>query len=254
MNETNDTQLNSLHGAGTAWTAASRFAIYYAPSRMSPWWSAGCRWLGRDPESGETLAAPVVPALAARPRDVSDLTRSPRRYGWHGTLVAPAHCAEQITPDDVLRRALAWAARQRSFDLPIEVVTLHRFVALRPATAEAAAAMRGLAADALHEFAPLRAMPGEEDRRRRLAADLSARQRELLDRWGYPYVLDEFRFHMTLSDSLEEADDRQALTEWWRTQIPTLGPLRIDGAALFVEPMPGKPFTLVARLPFGDTR
>jgi Protein of unknown function (DUF1045) len=253
MSQTNNTTMDELNGKALEWTAESRFAIYYAPSRTSPWWSAGCRWLARDPESGAELAPPVVPALAARLRDVPGLSRSPQRYGWHGTLVAPARSVAHATLDDIVRRARAWAERQSAFDLTVEAAALERFVAIRPATAEGAAAMCALAADALHEFAPLRAMPSEQDRHRRLAADLNARQRELLERWGYPYVLDEFRFHMTLSDSIEP-DDRQALIEWWGMQLPALGPLPIDGAALFVEPQPGKPFVLAARLPFGDAR
>ncbi|MEA3120470.1 MAG: hypothetical protein QOH33_2 [Paraburkholderia sp.] len=251
MSETNDMKVDELGSDALAWTAKSRFAIYYAPSRTSPWWDAGCRWLARDPESGALLAPPAVPALAARSRDVPSLSRAPQRYGWHGTLVAPARCAAGVSPDDVVRRARAWAERQSAFHLAVEAAVLEGFVAIRPATAEGAAAMRALASDALYEFAPLRAMPSEQERRRRLDADLNPRQRELLERWGYPFVLDEFRFHMTLSDSIEP-DDRQALIEWWRMQLPRLGPLPVDGAALFVEPQPGKPFVLAARLPFGD--
>jgi hypothetical protein len=254
MSQNNETTIDELNGKTLAWTAESRFAIYYAPSRTSPWWGHGCRWLARDPESGAVLAPPVVPALAARLRDVPGLSRSPQRYGWHGTLVAPARSVAHTTLDDIVRHARAWAEGQSAFDLTVEAAALERFVAIRPATDEGAAAMGALAADALHEFAPLRAMPSEQERHRRLAAaDLNARQRELLERWGYPYVLDQFRFHMTLSDSIEP-DDRQAIIEWWRTQLPQLGPLPIDGAALFVEPQPGEPFVLAARLPFGDAR
>lgn len=240
-------------GGTLRWSAHSRFALYYAPSRASRWWEAGCRWLGRDPESGAALAPPVVPALAARARDVASVSSSPRRYGWHGTLLAPSRCADGTTLENVLPRALAWARRQSPFDVPVEAAALDRFVAIRPATADGAAAIGALAADALREFAALRAMPTEDDRRRRLEANLSARQRELLDEWGYPYVLDEYRFHMTLSDAIEP-EDRRVLIDWWRAQASALGPLRIDAAALYVEPRPGAPFSLFARLPFGGAR
>ncbi|PTB20987.1 phosphonate metabolism protein [Trinickia symbiotica] len=234
------------------WLGESRFAIYYAPARGSLWWSAGCRWLSRDPESAETLAPPLIPALAERGLDVPGLSHSPRRYGWHGTLVAPARAAAGVRFDDIVARALAWARRQRRFELAVEAAALERFVAIRPATADGAAAIGALAADAVREFAPLREMPSEAERRRRLDSKLTERQRELLDRWGYPYVLDEFRFHMTLSDSID-SEHRQILIDWWRARLPDLGPLSVDGAALFVEPRPGEPFTLAARLPFGDS-
>src|SRR5438445_432365 len=41
------------------------------------------------------------------------------------------------------------------------------------------------------------------------ATGLSARQAELLARWGYPYVHDEFRFHMTLTGPIAD-DERPA--------------------------------------------
>ena len=239
------------HRESFDWRDESRFAIYYAPPAASPWWRAGCQWLSRDPETGAALTPPVVPALAERSLDVPALSRAPRRYGWHGTWVAPARAAEGISFDAIVEHARTWAGRQHPFDLAVEVAALERFVAIRPATTDGATAMRALAADALRAFAPLRAQPSEADRRRRLGASLTARQRELLDQWGYPYVLDEFRFHMTLSDAIE-ADERQALIDWWRARLVDLGPLPIDGAALYVEPCPGEPFVLAERLPFGE--
>jgi hypothetical protein len=41
---------------------------------------------------------------------------------------------------------------------------------------------------------------------------------------------------------------------WWQTRVPNLGPLRIDSVALFIEPEPGAPFVLRARVPFGGNR
>ena len=243
-------KIDVQNGNTFAWTAESRFAIYYAPSRTSPWWEAGCNWLARDPETGATLTPPEIAALTARSQDVARLSRAPQRYGWHGTLVAPARCAEGVTPDDVIRRTRAWAQRQHPFDLAVEPAALERFVALRPASAQGKAAMQALAADALHECVSLCAMPGEAEQQRRIKANnLNARQQALLARWGYPYVMDEFRFHMTLSDAIEP-DEREILVDWWRARTATLGPLPIDGAALFLEPAPGEPFVLVERLPF----
>jgi hypothetical protein len=83
-----------------------------------------------------------------------------------------------------------------------------------------------------------------------LAAPLSERQRALLIEWGYPYVFDEFRFHMTLSSSLADAQERATLVAWWQARTNALGPLLVDHAALFVEPAPGEPFVLWQRMPF----
>lgn len=234
-------------GDQVEWSSGARFAVYYAPSRGSVWWRAGSAWLGRDAESGEPCVAPQPEDLT---RPLADLTDAPRRYGWHGTLVAPFRLAEGVTQQNVLEATRRWAHTQSSFALPVEAATLGDFVALRPADQNGEASIGTVAASALRSLDALRARPSEADLARRLAAPLSERQRALLTEWGYPYVFDEFRFHMTLSSSLADADERATLVAWWQAQTPALGPLAIDHAALFVEPAPGEPFVLWQRVPF----
>jgi putative phosphonate metabolism protein len=229
------------------WSGQARFAVYYAPSRDSAWWLAGSEWLGGDVESGVPYTPPQPAALT---RSVSELTKAPRRYGWHGTLVAPFRLADGVTPRGVLDDARRWAQQQKPFVLPVEAATLGDFVALRPAEPIGEASMRELASSALRTLDGLRAKPSAADLARRLATPLTDRQRDLLVEWGYPYVFDEFRFHMTLSSSLEAAHERAALVAWWHDRIAALGPLVVDTAALFVEPAPGEPFVLWQRLPF----
>jgi putative phosphonate metabolism protein len=233
--------------SGTVWSTEARFALYYAPARESAWWQAGSAWLGRDAQSGERCVPPQPPALR---RPLADLTEAPRRYGWHGTLVAPFRLAEGVTQQRVLDAARDWAGTQSPFALPVEAATLGDFVALRPADPDGEANLRHVAASALRTLHPLRARPSPADLARRLGAPLSERQRALLIEWGYPYVFDEFRFHMTLSSSLADADERALLVSWWQAQTSALGPLAIDHAALFVEPAPGEPFILWQRVPF----
>ncbi|CAB3761655.1 DUF1045 domain-containing protein [Paraburkholderia humisilvae] len=238
-------------GAAGSWSATARFAIYYAPPRASGWWDAGCAWLGRDAERGATHEADAeFPSLS---QALAELTQAPRRYGWHGTLVAPFRLADGVRPHDLVDAAQRWTQTKTGFALPVAVATLGDFVALRPADDDGDARMRELAADALRTFAGLRAKPPAADLERRLAAPLSERQRALLVEWGYPYVFDEFRFHMTLSNSLDLEQDRAAIVGWWQARMSQLGPLPVDGMAIFVEPAPGEPFVLWQRFAFGST-
>jgi putative phosphonate metabolism protein len=229
------------------WNDDARFAVYYAPSYESAWWRAGSTWLGRDAQSGAACVPPEPPGLQ---RPLMALTEAPRRYGWHGTLVAPFRLADGVTRHDVLAATREWAMTQSSFALPVEAATLGDFVALRPVDQRGEANIRAVASSALQTLDALRAKPSAADLARRLAARLSGRQRELLIEWGYPYVFDEFRFHMTLSNSLADADERTALVAWWQLQTAELGPLIVDHAALFVEPSAGEPFALWRRVPF----
>jgi putative phosphonate metabolism protein len=229
------------------WNGQSRFAIYYAPPRESAWWRAGCAWLGRDPETSETLSAPQPAGLS---RALAELTIAPRRYGWHGTIVPPFRLAPGVTPDALFAAAQQWAATRARFAVNVEAATLGSFVALRPADDEGDAALRELAGDALRALAPLRAVQTSAELAKRLDAPLTAQQRAYVEEWGYPYVFDEFRFHMTLSDSLDDAPTRETLVEAWNAQMRDAGALPVDGVALFVEPEPGAPFALWRRATF----
>ncbi|WP_321865907.1 DUF1045 domain-containing protein [Paraburkholderia tropica] len=241
--------------AEESWTGSTRFALYYAPPRESAWWRAGCAWLGRDPESGETLTPPLIDGLA-RPLDA--LTAAPRRYGWHGTLVPPFRLAAGVTPEALCAAVQAWAARRAAFEVAAEAATLGRFVALRAADERGADALRELAADALRTLAPLRATQTAAELAKRLDAPLTQRQREYVEHWGYPYVFDEFRFHMTLSDSLpdslpdslDDSDTRTQLTQAWNARMRDAGALPVHGVALYVEPRPSAPFALWRRAAF----
>ncbi len=209
---------------------------------------AGSAWLGRDAESGERCVSPQPEGLA---RPLADLTEAPRRYGWHGTLVAPFRLAEGVTQQDVLEATRQWAQYAKPIRVAGRSRDARRF--RRAASRGSRAAKRTLALLPqvhLRSLDALRARPSAADLARRLAAPLSERQRALLIEWGYPYVFDEFRFHMTLSSSLADADERATLVAWWQAQTPALGPLAIDHAALFVEPAPGEPFVLWQRVPF----
>jgi hypothetical protein len=239
MRMTAPSESNDKTATAIAADSSPRVALYYAPPASSAWWQEGCEWLGRDAESGrETHAA------------MHAWTQSPRRYGGHATIVAPFRCAAGVTLADVQAAARAWANGIVRFDMPVRIAQMNGFVALRAAHDDDDARMRTIAASALRAIAPLQAKPSVESIERRIHAGMSARQITLLREWGYPYVLDEYRFHMTLSDSLDDANARTSIASHWAPRIARLGPLPVHGAALFIEPEPGAPFTLWQRLPF----
>jgi hypothetical protein len=257
LNESLSVPLNNSLSDDIAhmWTPDARIALYYAPLRSSNWWRAGCEWLGRDAESGELYEHEPVnePALAALGQSVATLTVAPRRYGWHGTLVAPFHTAEGVGPAQVLSAAREWASTVTRFNVPMHAVEMGHFVALRASNTSDDDAIRTIAASALLALAPLRARPSSAYTERRLASSLTPRQRELLLEWGYPYVFDEFRFHMTLSGALDSAPLRETIIELWNAHNEALGPLPLHGAALFVQLHRDAPFVLWQRLPFANS-
>ena len=181
-----------------------RFAIYLVPPIGSALWNRGCHWLGRDPETGAVYSPPRVPGFAAD--EIRALTHMPRNYGFHGTLKAPFRLARGVEEGEFLERVGRLAGSLPVVTMPeLRVDRLSDFLALCPVGTGVGAAVGALAARFVTELDAVRAPIESDDRARRLASGLSARQQELLDRWGYPYVLEEFRFHMTLSGRLDAA-------------------------------------------------
>ena len=221
---------------------SGRFAIYAAPG-SGPADPAGAllretaeRWLGRS-----VTGDPVTPAVPdGWTREAVDaITVSARRYGFHGTLKAPFRLAEGRTPeelDDALTRFAA--ARECALIPRLRLARLGGFFALIPGAE--AAELYALADEVVTAFDRFRAPPTEAEFARRHPESLTPRQRELLKAWGYPYVLDEFRFHLTVTDSIPQAQRvsvEATLTDWFAASAGATVP--VDGLALFTEAEPG---------------
>jgi putative phosphonate metabolism protein len=220
-----------------------RYAIYYAPERDDPLWAAGCLWLGRDPESGDMFAPP---------REAAGLIDHPARYGLHATLKPPFALADD-TDEAALDRALAaFAAGRASEPMPaLAIRPLHGFLAIRPAGD--ADALHRLADSCVEVFDAFRRPASSSELAMRRAGGLTPAQDAHLARWGYPYVFDEYRFHMTLTARLDEpARDRLEDILVARFATSLAAPRRLSSLALFVEPEAGKNFSLRRRYPFAD--
>lgn len=177
----------------------SRFCIYAVPTDAL--YDRGAEWLGWDSAAGVARTPPDLPGLPA-PADA--LTERPRRYGFHGTIKPPFRLAEGCDADGLRAAMDAFCAGRAPVVLPgLEVARLGSFVALRPEGE--IGALAEIAAAAVRALDPFRAPLTESERARRQGADLTERQEELLAAWGYPYVMEEFRFHLTLTGPLDAA-------------------------------------------------
>ncbi len=228
----------------------ARWAIYFAPAPDTALARFGREWLARDADACVTLAPPVVPGLDAH--DWSALTASARRYGFHATLKAPFRLRDGASPIDLARACAAFARTQRPLTIgALQVATLGDFLALLP---QAAPAQLGSFAFAcVRALDALRAPPTVAEQARRLAAGLTPRQIALLDGWGYPYVDDEYRFHMSLTGPLDEAQ-RAFLQPWLQARYAAIMATRavtIDAISVYVEPAAGADLSLVARFALG---
>ncbi|MDM7942218.1 MAG: DUF1045 domain-containing protein [Hydrogenophaga sp.] len=220
-----------------------RVALYWAPRPGSALWQAGCRWLGRDAATGERPPQPVVPGIAGD--RFASLTAEPRRYGWHATLKPPFRLREGTDLNDLDAALQALAGRFCASPMPaLRVEPLGQFLALRPQ--QEAVAANALAAACVQTLHPLSQPLSADELQRRRRAPLTAHQDALLQRWGYPWVFDQFRFHCSLTGPLDALDNesRHAVVQAAIDLFDPLPPVRLESIAVFIEPGPGADFRL----------
>ena len=229
-----------------------RYALYFSPPKDDPLTGAASIWLGRDAFTGETYPVPEYEQLGAA--EQFELTADPRRYGFHATIKAPFALAASVTEKDLMAVAEDFAARMPAFEIPELVLgQIGRFFALVPGSLHHP--LQDFAARVVKSFEPFRAALSEADIARRNPEKLSDNQRANLLRWGYPYVMEEFGFHMTLTGQVPEARAevmKAILTE--RFADFTGRPLQISGLAVFIEETRGAPFKVHSWLPLAGVK
>ena len=217
-----------------------RAAIYWAPEVTDPLHALGSAWLGRDAETAAPVTQPDLPGIA-------ELTADARGYGLHATLKPPFRLAQ---PYPALRDAVAaLAARTRRFILPpLAVMDLKGFWALRETAP--CPALHALADDCVAALDAFRAPPGEAELARRRRAGLTAAREAMLTRWGYPYVMAEWQFHITLTRRLTAEENAVILPAMLAHfgAMPAV-PRRVTELCLFTQAAPGAPFLIAERLP-----
>lgn len=221
-----------------------RCAVYFVPEVHSAWWQAGSQWLGRCAASGASYAQPEIPGLD--PAQLQALTADPRRYGWHATLKAPFTLASGQSLATLCSAMQALASQWPAFDLPsLQVSDQGGFLALRPHGD--VTQLNATAAACVQQLHPLAQPLSDSELARRRQAHLTPEQDRLLLAWGYPWVLDHFQFHLSLTGPLGTfpPEVKAALFQAAQARFETLPECRFAQIALFIEPERGADFVLI---------
>lgn len=223
-----------------------RYGVYFSPRPGTPWTLAGTQWLGRSVDGDPDTEQRAPTGWSAI--EFAALTAEPRRYGWHGTLKAPFRLTATETEARLFDAVRNLAAGVRAFELPpMTVQRLGDFLALQPQSP--CSKLQTLADACVTTLQPFAAPLNVAELSRHRRTDLSPRQEASLQSWGYPFVLDDFRFHMTLTGRLTAlVGDRFAeLHEHARRHFAGLPqPLRVSALSIFVEPQAGASFQRAA--------
>ena len=208
----------------------------------------GSEWLGLDLERGAAIVPPLPDEIS---KDCwSKVTENPRRYGFHATLKPPFRLAQDQSQEKLRVTLRDFADSCRSFSgAPLMLARLGGFLAL--VLREPSDELSQLAASCVSQFDCFRMPPDQDELARRRHNGLTTREIAHVDRWGYPYVFDTWKFHMTLTSSLPASTSdlvyahlETRLTPLWKE------PFVVDSLCLFQEPSPGGQFSFVERFPF----
>jgi hypothetical protein len=219
----------------------ARVGIYYCPDEGDPLYAAGAAWLGRDPSRVDPIRQPDIPGI-------EEVTREARGYGFHATLKPPMRLAAGRSWSGLLTAVRQLADRIAPFQLPpLAVADLHGFLALRETAP--CAPLRSLADACVEELDSYRAAPSEAELARRRQARLTEPQEAMLVRYGYPYVLDTWFFHMTLTRRLSaeaHAIWRPAAERYFAAAVSM--PRVVTDLCLFTQANAGAAFVIAERI------
>ncbi len=212
--------------------------------------------IGRDAVTG--LSCEGFSPEGHELRSWRDLTSDPRRYGFHATLKAPFRLRADLGFFDLADHVAAFARTFAPFDagdLHVGVMGANNgraFVVLRPQGQSKP--LRALEEAAVRRLDALRAPLTPEEFLRRGVAGLTPRQRYYLEMWGYPYVIDEFRPHFTLTNATSDPAPVVKSLKWELSLRVASPAMRVDAVTLFGETAPGGDFEILRRFPLGHSK
>lgn len=206
-----------------------RVAIYFVPSAESPLAQAAEQWLGRDNFGNRVVrSSEIFAGLSSE--TVEELTKTPRHYGFHATIKPPFHLAEGVSVTMITNRLARFCADRTPFLLPpLRLDWMAGFFCLRPV--RLCQPLDALAAEAVQQFDDLRRSPTGTEIERRRQQGLSERQEKMLLRWGYPYVMEEFRCHFTLTGRVTDCSEKERVA----AALTTLFSPDVLGESLFTH-------------------
>jgi hypothetical protein len=227
-----------------------RYAIYFVPAVQSRLYRYGSAILGYDCYSGKAVDFPGK--SESRGVNWYELSQEPRRYGFHATLKAPFHLLPshgELQLVNALQNFARLGHAIHSFVPTVRI--LGGFFAVVPQKPEPG--LDALAESCTTIFDAYRAPITPQERARRIALKLNEEQIRNQDRWGYPYVLSEFRFHMTLTSKVP-ASRQETIGAALQTIFQHMGvenTIAVDRLALVKQDAPDAAFRVVSEAALG---
>ena len=186
-------------------TNYSRYAIYFSPYPDTFLDKVGSRWLGWNPKKGKITNHSKI----KNPKfvDLKSITEKARIYGLHGTLKAPFVLKEKYSYKDLISDVELISKRHRKFIIRNLVLKkLGSFYALVPE--RSTKALKSLADDCVSSLDKFRKPPSSTELEKRRSNGLDFQEEVNLKKWGYPYVFNKYKFHITLTGEIRLGEEK----------------------------------------------
>ena len=183
-------------------TNYKRVAIYFLPKKNSSLENFGKNLLGRDINKKKKIS------LTRRQKyfisrgftffdELKDYCEQPAKYGFHATLKAPFRLKRNVKTKnfyDVISHIAAQHSRFKIQGLKIVYSKKFTFITSRKPNK----LLINLENDLVKHLDTFRAELNKKEIKKRIPDSLTFKQNKYLKEWGYPFVFDQFKFHMTL--------------------------------------------------------
>ena len=183
-------------------TNYKRVAIYFLPKKNSSLENFGKNLLGRDINKKRKIS------LTRRQKyfinrgftyfdELKDYCEQPAKYGFHATLKAPFRLKRNVKTKnfyDVISHIAAQHSRFKIKGLKIVYSKKFTFITSRKPNK----LLINLENDLVKHLDTFRAELNKTEIKKRIPDSLTFKQNKYLKEWGYPFVFDQFKFHMTL--------------------------------------------------------
>ncbi|NCX92047.1 MAG: DUF1045 domain-containing protein [Rhodobacteraceae bacterium] len=174
-----------------------RYAVYYTP-QDDLFYNLGSSWLGWDTILGQPVSQPEV----NNDINIEKITETPRKYGLHATIKAPFRLADGLSASELARQLRTLCLSLKPIEFSLEVSELNGFFAFTPTVKNTE--LRKLHSKVVRELDYFRAQPTKEEIIKRRENQLTSEQDQNLIKWGYPYIFEDFYFHITLTGKIPE--------------------------------------------------
>ncbi len=184
----------------------SRYAIYYAPPKESNLEEFGRYWFGWDPLNAKLInnKRRINYLNGFGIKNLKNIDKNvliAKKYGFHGTLIPPFKLNKNYSTNLLFKKTEDIAKKFKKFKFyKFKLKKINNFYAF--VQNKKNNNINKLSNRLVRELFKFRSPLTKKEIDRRNPSKLSKLQLNILHKWGYPYLMSEFNFHMTLASEV----------------------------------------------------